>query len=266
MNIMKCTRPIKNVVFAFLLCSFSVTSIIAQDTLKLSDRVKLLEEYKNEILDKRFDTKSVELSNKIEYELKKAKDDVTDQLWIIKITGGIIALVLAAGVGVLLRQYFVGIKKLADKLLNEKLESHLANNSQYIIEMITSQKTENLVRGNRKILLLSHDQEEQDATLPLLKGMGFKNIECKIVVSDEALPKSDLVLFSNKKETFPETLILALMESTEDDDSLVYYGKRLNIDFQKEYAERVNFANSKYTLYHQIINTLSFKEVFQRTI
>lgn len=234
----------------------------AQEKLKIEDRVKLLETYNKEILDKKFETKSTELSNKIEYDVKKAKDDISDQLWIIKITGGIITLVLGAGIFILLRQYFVGLKKLADKLLKEKLESHLNDNSQFILDMITSQKTENLIKANKKILLVTADETEKNESLALLKSMGFKHIDTIIASSTMSHTDNDLTVFSNNKGNFDENLILKLMEESKEDEALIYYGKRLNIDQQKEYSERINFANSKFTLYHQIINTLSFKEIF----
>lgn len=241
------------------------TPLIAQDSSSLkgiTDRITLLESYNKEILDKKFETKSTELTNKIDYEVNKAKDEVLDQMWIIKITGGIIALVLAAGIGVLLYKYFVGLEKLADRMLKKKLANHLADNSQYIIDMITSQKTENLIKKNKKLLVLSGNDAEKDASEQLLTGMGFRNLQFVTTTEVENLPKADLVIFSNRNEALAESIMLDYLERSGDNDSFIFYGKRLNIDPQRAYSDRINFANSKFTLYHQIINTLSFKEIF----
>jgi hypothetical protein len=243
----------------------SCATLQAQDSTNLkglSDRVGSLERYNKEILEEKFENKSTELTNKIEYELKKAKDDVNDQLWILKITGGVIALLLAAGIGVLLYKYFVGLEKLADRVLKRKLESHLAENSQYIIDVITSQKTENLIKRNKKLLVLCGNDAEKTAAEQLLKAMGFRHVQFLTSTNTENLPAADLIIFSNRNETLPEPLIIEYLEQSGRDDNFIFYGKRLSVDPQSDYADRINFANSRFTLYHQIINTLSFKEIF----
>jgi hypothetical protein len=194
--------------------------------------------------------------------LSKAKDEVKDQLWIIKITGGVIALLLAAGIGVLLYKYFVGLEKLADRVLKKKLESHLTENSQYIIEMITSQKTENLIKRNKKLLVVCGNDAEKATSEQLLKAMGFRHLQFLTSANVEDLPGADLIIFSNRNEALPEPVIVDYLQRSGNDDNFIFYGKRLNVDPQSDYADRINFANSRFTLYHQIINTLSFKEIF----
>lgn len=238
----------------------------AQDSTKvkrISERLDLLEAYNKEILDKKFDTKSTELTNKIDYEVKKAADDVQDQLKIIKITGGIIGFLLAAGIGILLYQYFVNLKKKVDKLFKEKIENHLNENSQFLIDVITSQKVETQIKKNKKLLVLAGNDEEKNKVKTLLKAMGFDHIQIEVIQQFGNIPQSDLVIFSNTNKALSDDVISEFIKNSGDDDDFIFFGDRLVLDRADPNAEKVNFANSKYTLYHQIINTLSFKEVYK---
>lgn len=256
----------KSLLIIIVLCSINARATTDSTRIQdLSDRVKRLETYKDEILDKKFDNKSTELSNKIDYEVKKAKDDVNDQLSIFRIAGSVLTLLIAAGVGALLYQYFVGIKKQTEKLFNKKLETHLSDNTSYIVELITSQKNETIIKANKKLLVLAGNEEEKTNTTKMLKGMGFKHVQSKTVTSLIELEEADLIVISNSNMSLPEELILQFLENSTENDHYIFFGKKLSVDMSggnNNYIDRLNFANTKYTLYHQLINTLSFNEFF----
>ena len=47
-----------------------------------------------------------------------------------------------------------------------------------------------------------------------------------------------------------------------EDEVFVYFGRSLQLQSEQMHLmERVNFANSKFTLYNQIINTLIFRDI-----
>lgn len=232
---------------------------------QLDKRVEFLENYNKEIIDKRFENKSTELSNKIDNELLQATNKISDQYRVIEITGGVIVLLIAIGVGAMGYQYIWGFKKQADKLLRNRLDTHIKENTHLIIDIIASQKTENIIKTKRQILIIAGSEKEKDQTSDLLKGLGFNLINSVVVNKFQDTPKSDLIIFSCNDRTIPHNLILDFMKNDSAETNFIFYSNvdRIKIESEEEYSERVNFANSKYTLYHQIISTLSFNEVIK---
>ncbi|MFN8415755.1 MAG: NARF domain-containing protein [Cytophagaceae bacterium] len=232
---------------------------------RLDKRVEFLENYNKEIIDKKFENKSTELSNKIDNELLQATNKISDQYRVIEITGGVIVVLIAIGVGAMGYQYIWGFKKQADKLLRNRLDTHIKENTHLIIDIIASQKTENIIKTKRQILIIAGSEKEKEQTYDLLKKWGFNLINSVVVNKYQDVPKSDLIVFSCNDRTLPHNLILDFMKKDSEECSFIFYSNvgRLNVETDEAYSERVNFANSKYTLYHQIISTLSFKEVFK---
>jgi hypothetical protein len=248
-----------------MLFAFS-SKIYAQDTLSLKQRVKLLEVYNEKILKQEFETQSNKLSSSIHTELEKAKDEVTDQLRTLKIAGGVVSLILAAGVGAVLYQYFRGLRKIADKVLKERLKTHLEDNSSYILDLVTSQKVENLIRKSKNIFVVSGSDADLGQVLKLFGDMKFSKVNGRVFRYYEKPPSSDLIIFSARDGSLPDELVREFLEKGDDNESYVHYSSgRLDYDSKAGYAERLNFANTQYTLYHQIINILSFKEVINNS-
>lgn len=251
-------------ILGILLLGFAQAS--AQDTLSLEHRVRLLEVYNEKILKQEFETQSIRLSSTIEIELENAKREVTDQLWVLKITGGVITLLLAIGIGVLLYKYFWGLQKLADKMLKERLKIHLEDNSSYLLDLITSQKVENLIRKSKRIFVIAGSVTDLNQSMKLFKDMKFMNVEGNVFRYYEKPGPSDLIVFSARDGSLPDELVNEFLEKGGPDESYVYFNSsHLKYDRQASYAERLNFANSQFTLYHQIINVLSFKDLISAT-
>lgn len=265
---MKMSKTVARIIIVVSLLIIA-TIAKASDSLRINDidnRLKNLESYKNEVLDQKFETKAEALSNQVNQEVSKAKeevikagDSINDKIWMFGIGGGIVVVILGAGFAMSLSN----IKKSGEAMLKNKLEGHLSENSDYIIDMITSQKSENRIRKEKKILILAPNHEVSIRTTNLLKGMGFEDLNALEVSSYNELQNADLILFSNMDGLMDEALILEFMEKSGNDSSFIFYGKRLNHNGNADYAERLNFANSRHTLYHQIINTLTFKEIFK---
>ena len=229
----------------------------AQDSLTIEQRVKLLEQYNEQILDEKFNIASAKLNGEIELELKRATTSLDERISILKIVGIIISL----GLGGLVYTSWRNAKRTMEKMLEKKLKSHLADNINHLVDVITSQKTENLIKKSKKILLLGSSEKECDSATKLLKSMQFDHVSCKAVKYYEKLPENDLVVFCNMNNSTHQELVVEFIEKGDSDDVFIYYGGRLNLDSKSSHYDKVNFANSRYTLYHQIINTLSFKEV-----
>lgn len=233
---------------------------------ELAERIEFLETYNKTILNKQFEVQSVELSNKVSEELKHAKDEINDQYTAIKIASWVCGILISIGVGTVIYQLGFGIKNRVEKSINQKLNDHIAENSQAIIDIITSQKTENLIRKNKSVTVLSNNEQNNEYIIALLRNMGFEQVHQIVINRFFKFTKADLYIFSDKDNSLSEMQIKECIEKSQDDTNFIYFGtRRLNIPLQDSYAERLNFANTKYTLYHQIINTLSFKEVLKNS-
>lgn len=240
-----------------------VATAYTQDSLSLQQRVKILEQYKDEVLNERFDAQSESLKSEVQSEMKAAKLEIESQLSTIRFVGSICGIILAAGLIASVYQFFWGIRKTAERMLKKKLETHLADNTSYIIDVITSQKTENLIKANKKIALICGEKDEEEQAVKLLKSMHFKKLEATTAKFYAKLPDADLYVFCNQSGKLHEELILEFLQKSSEDDTFVYFGNRLNYDPKAAYADRINFANSRYQLYHNMLNTLSFKEVIK---
>ena len=249
----------------FICCLVFVSSSLqAQDSLTLQQRVKILEQYNDEVLDEKFEVRSEQLKSLVDTEINKAKTEIDNKLSTIKLVGTTCGFFLAAGLIALFYQYFFGIKKTAEKMLKKKLETHLSENTNYIIDVISSQRTENLIKANKKIVVICGEQEDEEPAIKLLKSMHFKKTEVMTAKFYAKLPDADLYIFCNQSGKIHEELALEFLEKSSEDDTFIYFGSnRLNYDAKASYADQLNFANSKYQLYHNILNTLSFKEVIK---
>lgn len=245
----------------FLVCVLPNKSE-AQDSLNLEGRVKLLEQYNERVLQEQFATKSDQLSVSISLELEKAKQEVTDELRIIKIIGTVLGLLIAFGVGGFFAIYMRKLPKMAERLLIERLKSHLDENTNHVLQLITSQKNENRIRETKSLFVIAGSDEELSFALKLLKDMKFAKVDGEVFRYYKDLPTTDLIVLSNRDRLLPDELIIEFMSNGQENDNYIYFGGgRLPIDPTAKYAEQVNFANSKYTLYHHIINMLSFRDV-----
>lgn len=245
-----------------LICLFC-SGAFGQDSLTLQQRVRILEQYKDEVLNERFEAKSESLKSEIDSQIKAAKTEIDDQLSLIRIVGTVCGIVFAAGFLTLIYKFFFGIREFAEQKLKEKLDTHLTDNTNYIIDVISSQRIETLIKSNKKVVIICGREEDKDGAAKLLKSMHFKKIEAVVAKFYEKLPTADLYVFNNQTGNMNSELIIEFLEKSDSDDSFVHFGGQLQYDRNASYADQINFANTKYTLYHQIINVLSFKEVIK---
>ena len=85
----------------------------------------------------------------------------------------------------------------------------------------------------------------------------FKNVKYRRAGSFENIPEHDLMIFNTPDGNLTQETIDQFMRNTEDEDTcyVAYTTKQLNRD------PRLNFSNSRYTLYHSILSTLKFAEI-----
>ena len=82
-------------------------------------------------------------------------------------------------------------------------------------------------------MVICGNEDEKKNTESLLGSMGFKQLQFAIVQQFEIIPKSDLVIFSNKNATLPEQIIIEYLENSHEEENFIFFGGRLNLDTQK---------------------------------
>lgn len=242
----------------------------AQETLsdslnmeKLKTRIEKLEEFKD-IRDERFDDQLELLKEKNNLRIDKAKLELRDEIRPIKWAIGAVSIVALFAFGAFIYQMIVGIKKEAVRQLKKNLQNHLKENSDLLLTLIGSQRHEERMKLNAKIITLSASDVSSSIIEKTLTRMGFKNVEYKTVERYEKLGEVDLVIINNSAKDMSEDIIFEFLKNTSDDILFVcFYPERLNVP--SELNDKINFANKPFTLYHQIIQTLSFQSLFKIT-
>lgn len=155
---------------------------------------------------------------------------------------------------------FWGFNKKMKNLINEKIETIVEHKREEIIKLINNQEFEKNLKNNKKLLVISENEDAQDEIKRMMSNFKFKNLTFRINKSFNNMPEHDLVVFNNCDDSLTQQDINDFMNSITDEDTyFVAYTSR-----QLERNPRLNFANSKFTLYHNILTTLSFVETLKQ--
>jgi hypothetical protein len=225
-----------------------------KDSIKISDlenRVKYLEEYKGNVES----VYKIELDNAIKAYQKDFDSQYGDLKSLLKI---ILFLGLSGGLfGAYL--WFYGIKKKANEQINKRIEDIVEQKREDIIELIQSQEFERKLKQTKSLLVISDNESGQKEMKKIMTKFKFKNVIYRINKSYKSLPEHDLVIINNIDGEFKQKEVNKLLEEINDEDVffVIYTTERL------ESNPRLNFANSKFTLYNNIFTTLSFTETLK---
>ncbi|AKD02120.1 NARF domain-containing protein [Pontibacter korlensis] len=261
----------KNLVLFVVLVMMCFSVHAKEPNTSIENRVQQLETYNQEIIQKKVDNlekevhlKLQENQQEIDIQLTEKKNEIDDKLTLLNTVAVVGGLLLALGIGGLIYQFFWGMKKLAENTLKEKLQTYLFENTQSMMELVNSHRVESKVKKEKLVRVVSGSDDETNLMKTLLKRMGFKNIECTTVDIYIPFPPSDLLIFCNIRKNLDTETIVSYLEESNAEDVFVYYGGRLELPQDKShFSERLNYANSRFTVYHQIVNTLIFKDILQ---
>ena len=257
-------------IFATLML-LALTSFPArsQDGAKpLEKRIEVLEgqkenlEKQSELIQKSIESKATQLdnqfsSNKIEIDKKLQTVDIIISLFGLGLIGTIIGFFIAF-------KNFITKKaeEVAEKRISETIENVIENNKNQIIDIVKSQDLEQQFRQQSKILIVSDAPATANETKGFLEEIGFKTSNLDIITSDKFIKPSkefDLIILDDHKITKSHHDIFR--EFTEKVSAyFVFYGDR----FDATRREKLNFANSTFTLYGQIVSTLKFKKLYDK--
>lgn len=221
-------------------------------TVELEKRINYLEEYKSNI----DNLSKIEIQNAKD-ELKKELDDKYEDVEIL------LKLILILGIPTTLWGFYMalwGIKKKVQKLIDDKIETIVEQKREEIIKLVSNQEFETSLKNTKKIVVISPTEDAQDEVKKTMANFKFKNLIFRINNTASIIPEHDLIIFNNIDGEFSQTEIDNIMaeESDEDVCFVAYTTKILDRN------PRLNFANSKFTLYHSILTTLSFVESIKK--
>lgn len=213
---------------------------------RLESKVKLIEDYKSNIQE----SSKIELE-KNKSELKKSFDDDYENV------RNLFAIILIIGIPSTLYGIYSmiwGVKKRINKAIEEKIEKIVELKREDIIKLINNQAFDRKIKETKKILIISETQEAQEEIRSTMSNMGFKNLIYRLSNSTTNWPENDLIVINNIDGEFLQEKINKIIEENDDDDScfVAYTSKQIDRN------PRMNFANSKFTLYHSILTTLAF--------
>jgi len=218
---------------------------------RIEDRVIQLENYKENIANV-YKAENIKSQNDLAKEIDEKYKDVKNLFTMILILG-----IPSTLYGVYLM--FWGIKKKVNQAIAVKIETIVEQKREDIIKLIQSQEFERRLKDNKKIIVISENDEAQKEIKNTIETFNFKNVVYRVKKSYKSLPDYDLIIINNCDGEFVQEDVNEIINSTQDEDAcfVAYTTKQL------ERNPKLNFANSKFTLYHNIISSLSYSEVLK---
>ncbi|MGN6638025.1 MAG: NARF domain-containing protein [Mucilaginibacter sp.] len=249
---MRLLKPLLAVITLALTLSSSQAKQRDHRVDSLEARIKNLEEYKANI-DNVSTANNENLKKYVDDEIKKGLDQVDDAK---KMITWILFLGLPVTVGSIIVAYYSATKK-AKKFVIDKIETIVEGKREEIIRLIETETFDTKLRNTKKLLIISGDQESEESLKKFMAKLKFKNVVYRIVGSFENVPEHDLMIFNTPDGNLSQETINEFMAQTDDEDIcyVAYTTKNLTRD------SRLNFSNSRYTLYHNILSTLKYAEI-----
>jgi hypothetical protein len=221
-------------------------------TIELEKRITYLEEYKSNI------------DNLSKIEIQKAKDELKKELDSkYEDVENLLKLILILGIPTTLWGFYMaiwGIKRKVQKLIDDKIETIVEQKREEIIKLVSNQEFETSLKNTKKIVVISPTEDAQDEVKKTMSNFKFKNLIFRINNTFNEIPEHDLIIFNNIDGEFSQIEIDNIMAEESDEDVCFVAYTTKNLDRNA----RLNFANSKFTLYHSILTTLSFVESIKK--
>lgn len=218
----------------------------------LEERVSKLEGYKIDIATQA-DARAETLKNQVQKDIKDGLNEIEDAkktLDILSFVGIPVTLgaFLLGGIGVILyirKQVTTRISTLIEKKREE------------IIRLVETEAFDNRLRNHKKLLVISGDEESNEGIKKFMEKLKFKKVIYRVAGTFNDIPDHDLVIFNTPNGELSQESIDEFMQKSADEDNcyVAYSTKRL------EPNPRLNFSNSRFTLYHSILSTLKYSEI-----
>ena len=244
------------IVTILVLCSASPqqsTAIPAANN-DLNSRIGRLEDYKANI-DILAKIQAENLKKYVDDEIKKQMIDVEESKTTLKllvnfgIPGTVISLIVV----------FVTSIIFCRKQINKKIEDIVEQKRDSIIRLIETEASDQKLLNNKQLLVISGSEETEDKMKKLLTKLKFKKVKYRRIDDLAALPEYDLMIFNTPDGGVPQETIDELMNRSEDEDDC--YVAYTNAQLRRD--PKLNFSNSSFTLYHNILSTLKYAQLIK---
>lgn len=217
-------------------------------------KLATVENYKDN-LDQLYTINAEKLEKHVNETVDKKVEDIDEAKKILKwlLLIGIPATILG-----LLAVYFGAVKK-ARKIIVERIETIVEHKREDLIKLIETQEYDTKLKNNKKLLVLSSSDEANEKFKPMFQKLKFKDVNFRSVSTYIEYNSYDLIIFNDSDSSFDQTLIDEYVQNSVDENvSFVVYTNR-NLTRHP----RINFCNSSFTLYHNILSTLKYTEILK---
>jgi hypothetical protein len=133
-------------------------------------------------------------------------------------------------------------------------------NRDKILALIKSQEIEQNVKQNSKIHVITASEEDKAYLERFFEEVGIAKVSYAIGKPYQPIASDiDLVIFDDHRDTKADhDLFNEYIQNSDDEKPLfVFFGKHFNAINR----EKVNYSNSKFTLYNQVVNSLKYNEL-----
>ena len=231
--------------------------ITQTDSLMIVNRLDILEKQKENL-----DRQSELISREVEVEAKSLEnkfDELTN-----KASRNSNTVFLLLGILSLFGLYevFIGLKRRVNTALDKKLDHFLDEKKLELQQLIQDQDLETRLKTQSNIHVICEKETDILSMKKLLEKFGFKG---KITYESTRTytPFSetyDLVIIDDYHSDEPhDEMIRTHLEKT--GTVFVIFTNRPFIKYLSEFRDKANAANSKYTFYSQLVNTLKIRHL-----
>ncbi len=230
-----------------------------QDSVLLYNRIERLEGMK-EVTEK-------SLTEKFN-ELKNANDKSLNSVYVVY---NVLMALAGLGVLVFVIGYFVWIPRLIKKTIEERVSNIIEKERDKIIQIIKDVDNENIIKKDSNILVLSPNEQTNEVIKKMVveKFNDLQKVKFLVLQNESDIQtlqnkNTDLVIVNdiNDNNKFAENIINGLITQYQDYKTcFLYYGTQNKILFGKK---NINFANSEFTLYSRIIETLKMQKILEK--
>lgn len=222
---------------------------------KLENKINVIEMHKIN-LDDKFQNKSESLDIQVrEIEAKLIKD--YNYIEILVWSFGSIAIL---GLLTLFISIFRYIHKIAKAKVDEKFDALFNAEKDKLVQLIDNQITENSLRKNKKILVITSNSSDDTFIRRFFRGMEFEKVEFKSISSYSQVDRSfDLVFINNESGTIDNEVIEDYINRGNNRLIFHFGASRLPEEWVKD--NKIALANYRVQLYGNLINTLKYQEI-----
>lgn len=260
MKAIKLKKMCIKLAFLFLLffCIVIDSNLNAQqgNTSQIIKRIEILEESKSNF-EGRYQLYAEKLKNEVDQRIEDKTAELNDANKTLKY---ILFLGVPATLLSIIGAYYLAINT-AKKFVIKKIEDIVEHKREEIIRLIETQEFDTRLKKTKKLLVLSPDEESQNKIKPFFVKVKFQHVIYRVVTTHAELPEHDLIIFNDFSSPFEQNIIDIYLNNAEEDEvSFVAFTQR-----QLRRDNRMNFSNSKFTLYHSILSTLKYAEILKLT-